>query len=217
MLCRNNVYEITREGNRLLALPDGAIGRKLRRFVQRYVDYNTITQCYAYEQGHTAKQLAALEVYAKHQAKAFAEYLPEGTVEAPWFVRDDQFSLVSCGYKLQFDVETATVAQLRLVIQAIVVLAEAMHDFADSPNRSALADCPEYTYRNFPCSIVSDKELWCVSGSDVRGGSGVLEWCCDQADAQEVLSAMQRFPERFTGLKAKRWLDVMKEDEALEA
>jgi hypothetical protein len=48
-----------------------------------------------------------------------------------------------------------------------------------------------YTYRNLPCTIVLDDQLWHVCGRDiVDGGGGVLEWCYDEADARAVFDRM---------------------------
>ena len=46
-----------------------------------------------------------------------------------------------------------------------------------------------YTYRNLPCTAGS----WYVAGRDrVNGGSGILEWCTTEEDANRVAAAMHR-------------------------
>lgn len=41
-------------------------------------------------------------------------------------------------------------------------------------------------YMSRPCSITTDDRLWCIAGVNKLGGSGVLAWCYDQADANTV-------------------------------
>lgn len=53
-----------------------------------------------------------------------------------------------------------------------------------------------YQYRNLPCNV-SDP-CWFVQGDfrDPSGyGSGILEWCYDEQDAQNRLAIMQTYPE----------------------
>lgn len=60
----------------------------------------------------------------------------------------------------------------------------------------------KYQYRNYPCNIASDDNLWCVSGEDkVSEASGVLEWAYNQQDANDVLALMQASSE-FNNLTA---------------
>lgn len=51
-----------------------------------------------------------------------------------------------------------------------------------------------YKFRNFPCNIVPEKELWAVSGTrkDDIGNymTGVLEWCVNEADAEYIRNKM---------------------------
>ncbi len=212
MLTRENVFEISREGYRLLNLQAAAVGRKLRRFLERVSANGLVIQSFAFGEGHTVRQLQALEVYAQYIAREAEAWLPADVATYQGAIRDDAFGLVANHYRLQQDVPTATVAQLRKMVELVVVLSDGMHEFVGNANRVALAECPEYIYRNLPCSIVTDDKLWCVSGSDVRGGSGVLEWCYDEDDARYILESMQRFPERFTGIKVEKWSDVVAAD-----
>jgi hypothetical protein len=49
-----------------------------------------------------------------------------------------------------------------------------------------------YTFRNHPCSITPDEKLWCVQGEFKGSGSGVLEWCWDQRDAEAIMAKMKK-------------------------
>lgn len=64
-----------------------------------------------------------------------------------------------------------------------------------------------YKYRGLPCNIQPDDLLWCVSGVDAEGGSGVLEWCYSKEDAEDRLQIMAQHP-RFRGLEAHPFLDA---------
>jgi 5-methylcytosine-specific restriction endonuclease McrA len=65
----------------------------------------------------------------------------------------------------------------------------------------------KYIYRNYPADIVTEEQLWCVSGVDAaRGGAGVLEWCTDKADARSRMREMNNLsPGRFQQLSAGKW------------
>ena len=56
-----------------------------------------------------------------------------------------------------------------------------------------------YKFRDYPSNIVPDDKLWCIVGKAVRTKMDwVLEWCHDSADASQLLSHMQSFPDSFT-------------------
>ena len=58
----------------------------------------------------------------------------------------------------------------------------------------------KYKYRNLPCNI-SNWQPWSVAGHDtILGGGGVLEWCYDEADAQDRFQKMSLFAQ-FKNLK----------------
>lgn len=59
-----------------------------------------------------------------------------------------------------------------------------------------------YTYRNLPCT----DRAWCVFGTDesLAIREGVLEWCDDQADAQDRASKMGKH-KQFTHLEVRHW------------
>jgi len=59
----------------------------------------------------------------------------------------------------------------------------------------------EYQYRCLPLRGMT----WCITGEDTLGGTGVLEWCADEKDAQEILKQMRRFPRQFKNLHASPW------------
>ena len=216
MLNRHSVFETSREANRLLRL-DGAVGRKLRRFVGRYTAGDFVCQSFAFDEGHTPEQLAALEAYAKTIDEEMQEHLPTGVAKRQGTLVDRDFGLVSNNYQLMVHPDKATVKQLRAMVAMLAVLSESLHDFAAAPNRTALHACPEYVYRGRPCSIVPDDELWCIVGQDVAGCSGVLEWCYDETDAQELLAQMNRYPSRFKGVHAKRWATFAPDRKAVAA
>lgn len=69
-----------------------------------------------------------------------------------------------------------------------------------------------YRYRNLPCSIADDDQLWAISGVDARGGSGVLEWCYDEGDARALFNQMKRYPQ-FTQLEVAPFLDANRRNE----
>jgi len=61
--------------------------------------------------------------------------------------------------------------------------------------------CPlgsSYVPRDLPCNIVPDDRLWVVSGSRTNLAgvleAGVLEWCLDEKDANDILARMQQDP-----------------------
>jgi hypothetical protein len=215
MLNRHQVFEVSREGCRLLTLQSKAVGRKLRRFVERYTEGGCTGQQFAFEEHYSLTQLDALRQYAKEVAATVDMYLTETFIVGCLNIKevvgdcvhvaDADFGLVSNVYFLKVDVKTASVTQLRDMVKFIVLLSDCMHAFAASRNDTALRNCPEYIYRSYPCSITSDDKLWLVCGEDARGGSGVLEWCYDAKDAHAVLEQMNRFPERFYNLSAEKW------------
>lgn len=71
-----------------------------------------------------------------------------------------------------------------------------------------------YVYRNYPCNIVPDDQLWCVCGGlvDSAGkamGGGVLEWCTNEEDANNILNKMKDAKTsdnlRFVNLSAEKY------------
>ena len=63
----------------------------------------------------------------------------------------------------------------------------------------------KYQARNYPCTIQSDDKLWCITGRDiVTNSGGILEWCYDQKDAEQLLEKMQASNE-FNYLVASKY------------
>lgn len=56
-----------------------------------------------------------------------------------------------------------------------------------------------YKMRNYPCTVNGHEMPYNVSGSSLEFGSGVLEWCFSQEDAEDILRRMQR-DDRFFNL-----------------
>ena len=70
-----------------------------------------------------------------------------------------------------------------------------------------------YRYRDLPCSIRPDNELWYVAGTDHHpktAGGGVLEWCYDQNDAEHRLAIMQQY-DQFSNLRVGPFIRPTKE------
>lgn len=156
-------------------------------------------------QGFTPEQLRAIRRYAK---TVMAEY---GTPPEGLFAEAKCMTTIWPGdieylFVLPVELEALSSAALRDVGHFLLQLTQALLPFAGSLNATALRDCQEYLYRGLPCSIAPDEKLWTIAGSDVRGGSGILEWCYDQEDAEAVLGQMKRFPERFKNLGAAPYL-----------
>lgn len=69
-----------------------------------------------------------------------------------------------------------------------------------------------YKYRGLPCSIEKDDKLWEVSGIDTKtGGYGVLEWCYDKDDAENIIRNMEMDTGRFEKLSASAFSERRKE------
>ncbi len=63
--------------------------------------------------------------------------------------------------------------------------------------------------RGLPCTILPDDELWCVCGSYSDGeisGGGVLDWCYDKEDGEQLLAAYQQDP-RYGALHVRKWAE----------
>ncbi len=207
MLTRKTAFDALAEATFLKNSNKTAIGRSLRRFLQRWTEDGCVSQVLAQGEGHTREQLLALMHYGAQLAQRAAPYVPAaGAFQAVVF--DPAQQRVVVRYRLAHDVRTACVRELRAMAELVSELASEMCSFALNVNTGPLRNCPEYEYRNFPCSIVPDEALWCVSGQDAMGADGVLEWCTDESDAQCVLEKMQRFPDRFTQLAAQKWSEV---------
>lgn len=63
-----------------------------------------------------------------------------------------------------------------------------------------------YKYRGLACNIADDEDIWCVSGVDEMGGSGILEWCYNEDDAVYMMGKMKEYPQ-FSELLASKFID----------
>ena len=208
MLTRENIFAVSHEAYVLWRLPKGAVGRKMRRFLTQVSDSGMLLQSFCFDEGYSKAQLHALEAYARQLDESLQANLPLAVVHRCGTLIDDQFGLVSNHYKFVHSIETASVEQLRDMVKAVAILAEAMHAFAASVNNTALVNCPTYVYRGLPCSIAKDQDLWVVAGLDkMTGGSGVLEWCHDVRDAMDIFEEMRRHPGRFANLTAHPFVE----------
>lgn len=61
-----------------------------------------------------------------------------------------------------------------------------------------------YRFRGLPCNIVNENIIWCVSG-EYGNGAGVLEWCYDRADAEELARELRKDP-KARNIRAHKWI-----------
>ena len=66
-------------------------------------------------------------------------------------------------------------------------------------------DLSVYVFRGLPINIQPENSLWFVAGgySDHSGG-GILEWCYDEGDANNILEEMKK-DSRFSNLSAGKY------------
>lgn len=189
-LSPETVFEISRESYRLLELGENVKGRTLRRFVSRVCSKGFISQVFAYEGGFSADQLNAIEAYARDVAAKSICFIPADVAVHSSTFQEPSFGMVQNVFTVHADVGTASVRELAAIVRAIAVLSDTMHEYRADINKAALRRFPDYRYRNKPSTL--SEAPWCVSGSDIRGGSGVLEWCYDREDAHERFVEMQQ-------------------------
>lgn len=193
---------VIREASKLLENDQGNNGRAMRRFLGRHggvlSDKVVFVQSFCFEDGFSPAQLLAIEAYAGTVHLLNAANFPKDVgIEFCGTTRDEEFGAVGNAYIVHVSVPTASVRLLRSMVQLVLVINGTLHDFAASPNATALQDCPTYEYRGLSCI----RRPWAVSGTDLQGGGGVLEWCYDEADANERLALLQAHPQRFTNLR----------------
>lgn len=209
MLNKTNVLYIARQANDLLNGSKRNVSRSLRRLLSQVLDTPPGTkplliQSFAYDEGHNATQLRGIELFATDLAVELQSYVPTDLVKPIGIIREDEFGMVQNSYQLTIHVWSASLRELQELVKFVMELAYSMLPFADNPSVAACLE--DYQYRGLPCNIAEDDDLWCISGHDKRtGGGGVLEWCYDEVDARFTLESMQRYPERFIGLKAAPW------------
>lgn len=207
-----DLKELIKEGVRLVHNRQEKSGRPLRRYLDRVMKDGMVLQHFARHQHYTPEQLQAIVVYAKanaeeREALRAVDVRDEAKVGkyADTFV-DAASGIVTNRYRMAIAVNDASVKQLRDMVSFVVDICYGLRSFADSPNEIALRDCPDYVYRGLPCSCSAAP--WMVSGVDVAGGAGVLEWCVDQADAKQRFALMSEHPNRFRHLKAESWASL---------
>jgi hypothetical protein len=202
MLDRENALYYCQEANRLHNSSKFHVSRALRRFLSEVVtNAGYVFQSFSFDEGFSATQLAALQAHAKQVDDEYQEFIaPLGFTRLDTQF-DEEFGSISNGYRLPFLLVNATLKELQATLKVVAILAEGLVPLRNDPGEVAGFD--DYRYRGLPCSIADDDQLWLVGGHDKRGGSGVLEWCYDEDDAREVLASMQRFPDRFVGLRAE--------------
>lgn len=209
-----DINELTNEGARLVHNTREKSGRVLRRYLDRVLMNGMLLQHFALNQHYTAMQLEAIAKYAKAIALEsedirvslidFGDVAKAGAY-VDTFVDADS-GVVANRYRLTYAVNEASVKQLRAMVSFVVGICNDLRAFANRPNETALQDCPDYVYRGLPCSCADSP--WMVSGVDIAGGSGVLEWCVDQADAKQRFALMNEHPNRFRHLKAESWASL---------
>jgi hypothetical protein len=201
MITVDSIKDIGAEANQLLKNTDGNNGRVLRRFLGRQCQHNKIYQTIASTKGLWPRQIKAIIEAAEHQAMVL-EYI--GVVRGP-VTLDKVTGDVTVTFDVPHQIETASVREMRTVVQAIETICRYAEMFRDrNLNKSILnsAKCPDYEYRGYPCSVVEDP--WYVGGEDVRGGSGILEWCTSEQDALDRLALMKKH-KRFVALRIESW------------
>lgn len=224
MLTRGNFIEAAHRMYQLAHSKKFNVSRSLRRALKDYYvlavnnpNRAEVFQNFAYDEGFNKAQLETLQKFAEKTseenlerfAKAQAEEGWPATVDVGEVIYDYWTGSVSGHYMFPFNPETATLRQLQMMVSALQIIAESMTPAGRRLNAEVLFDCPIYEYRNLPSNIVDEDDLWCVTGQDAMGGSGVLEWCYDELHASCVLSEMQKFPERFTNLKASAYKECV--------
>jgi hypothetical protein len=126
------------------------------------------------------------------------------------FSHDAETGEVSAVYDVLVPIETASVYEMRTVIEGIrgICMAAAAYSTVRGLNNYVLRKCQDYCYRGFAMTVSPDP--WYVAGQDVRiSGAGVLEWCIDQDDADAMLKSMSKH-KRFKNLSVGRYADEFK-------
>jgi hypothetical protein len=196
MITRHTHRDIAIEGMAIFR-NQGTASRVMKRFLGRWSDFGIVSQVYTSGPGFSEQQMNAIKRYAKQNAAWTAGDVP--TCEQLGLDVDMANGLIRARFKLPYDVDTASVRQLREMCDHVTIIANCMKQYFEDINATALKTYPDYVFRGLPFSCSTD--LWYVGGNDLRGGSGVLEWCYDEQDAKHRLSLMQQHV-RFTDLNA---------------
>lgn len=208
MIGHQHPFDVTRAANELLHGNKKDVSRAYRRFLQQTLSVPLggkplIVQTYCSQNDFSSVQVQAIYAYALAIQKAYAKDEPEGLVRCLGVHLEDITDTVGTCYEVSVDLSSASLRQLKALTVFVRELAYSMHAFCVNPGEAAGFE--DYTYRGHPCSIASDESLWLVSGHDMRGSSGVLEWCYDEADARAIFASLSRFPERFKDLTIMPW------------
>lgn len=213
----------------LFHAPAGASGRPMRRFLEELCDDirpgepHLVLAFAQFNSGYNLEQLLALRGVAQRVLDESGEALADWPVEPGFMVYDEEMGVLSLCFKLKVGLspaarlEMGSVADFRGLLRVVLWLLDKAEDLLQPGWQAGLAECPDYLYRGLPCSVVSHDRLWVVSGSDSRGGSGVLEWCVSEEDANEVLAQMRKQPNRFTSLSADAWQSLTELAESASA
>ena len=153
MLTIDTVFNVSREGYHLLANQNGNNGRALRRFLTREIDDGQVLQVFnGYGSDLCPAEMAEFTNIAEETRQISLVYLPASFVGASRTSADTMFSQIFNSYVLAIDVKTASVAELRKAVEAVVILSDSMHQFvsrrtrmspapADAQPLTAVPDC----------------------------------------------------------------------------
>lgn len=175
----------------------------MRRFLGRLCKHNNIHVDVINLGGLFPRQVKAVMQSLESVIDAFSTGMIRGEIAV-----DKKENYASLVFDVQAPIESASVRDMRIILGGVVDLCHAVARFSTTErlNLHVLRSCPDYTFRGAPFSISDDP--WYVGGRDLRGGSGVLEWCADKDDAVQRLKIMSKY-KRFQHLVIARHADDM--------
>jgi hypothetical protein len=141
MLHIDNVTEIVNTGRELSKL-QGNCGRKLRRFLDRVLDpcidegCSMLHQNFAFMDRFTGKTFANVCEYAQYIHEQNMEVYFADIVTPVGLVADVTAGIVQNSYRINVDIKTASVADLKGVIGFIDTLAKNMRPFVKNPGEA---------------------------------------------------------------------------------
>jgi hypothetical protein len=105
---------------------------KLRQFLERQTHEGWVHQTFAYADGFSGDQLDALTVLATQAAVENLHDLPRMAIQyVGGTCANTKMGMVANSYLLHLkDLDTATAAQLRLAIDAVIVLSDILQQYA---------------------------------------------------------------------------------------
>lgn len=143
MLSKDTVFEISREGERLLSNLEGNNGRALRRFLERVSCDGLVHQVFTQYGDETPEEkLALYPAYAESIRAKAREYSIGAPLKSQTLV-DESFGCVQNVYEIGLDIKAASVRELRSCVREIMVLSALMHRFAANPDAELYAISPE--------------------------------------------------------------------------